>query len=164
MAEKRAVPELSVDTQVLERLLRQAAIGAVVTYAEMAKAIGRDVQDGARHLMQSARRRLLAQDRIVFGVVINVGLKRLDDHGVVGTAAGRLKHIRRTATAGAREMGSVQDFAALPNDEKIRHNMALGVYGVLRHVTKEKTLAKLAAATGEKLPLAKMLEAVKENL
>lgn len=164
MSEKRAVPELSVDTQVLERLLRAAPAGAVVTYDEMSKAIGRDVQNGARHLVQSARRRLLAQERIVFGVVTDVGLKRLDDHGIVGTAGQRLKHIHRTATVGAREMSAVQDFAALPNDEKIRHNTAASVYGVLRHVTKEKTLAKLEAATAEKLPLAKMLEAVKENL
>lgn len=167
MAEKRAVPELSVDTQVLERTLRASAVGTIVSYEELSKAIGRDVQNGARHILHSARRRLLAQDRIVFGVVTDVGLKRLDDHGIVGTAGQRLRHIRRTATMGAREMSSVQDFAALPNDTKVQHNAGLSVFGILRHVTRSQTMLKLEGAVREandKLPLAKMLDAVKGNL
>ena len=165
--EKRAVPELSMDTQILEGVLRTAAADVIMTYAELSAAIDRDVQKSARPQLRSARRCLLAQDHLVFGVVRNVGLKRLDDHGIVGTASQRLRHIRRTATVGLHEVASVRDFAALPNDEKIRHNAAMSVYSVLRHITKEKTMLKLEGAVGEaqeKLPLAKMLAAVKENL
>jgi hypothetical protein len=39
---KRAIPELSIDTQTLERLLRTVSVGEIIAYRSLSAAIGRD--------------------------------------------------------------------------------------------------------------------------
>jgi hypothetical protein len=164
---KKAISELSVDAQTLERVLRKANVGEVVSYDALSGSIGRDVRKGGRHLLRTARHRAFTQDGVVFDTVTDVGLKRLDDHGIVGTQTKRLTHIHRVAARSKRELAAVRDFAAMSNEDKIKHNTGMSLFGVLQHVTKEKTVLKLEAtfehASGV-MPLAKMLEAVKANL
>ena len=76
----------SIDTQTVVDRLRASEIGDLVTYASISEALGRDVTNGARSVLQSARRIVLNEDQMVFGVVTRVGLKRLSDVEIVDAA------------------------------------------------------------------------------
>lgn len=142
----RAIPELSVDTQTIERLLLAVAVGDTITYVELTAAIGRDVQHAARHVLTSARRRVLGSARAVFEPVVDIGLKRLDDVGKIGAGRWHLSRARRQAQYAARKASAVDNFEALPNAQKIEHNVVLAQAGVMRHFTSAKSTNKLATA------------------
>lgn len=136
--------ELSVDTQLLYRhLVEHEATEVPITYEELSELIGRDVQREARHLLQSARRRALKRDRIVFGTVTGVGLRRLSDEEVAATGESFLKRIRRTARRASETVTCVQDFEKLPADAKAKHNATLSLAGVLRHFTQPRRVLQL---------------------
>lgn len=163
----RAIPELSIDTQTLERLLKTCAIGDVVTYAALSDAIGRDVQNGARHILVSAERRV-QREQMVFEPVRNVGVKRLDDAAIVGTTAGTMDRVRNLARRQRRKLECVQDFDALPNELKLKHNVAVSVFGILGHITSDRQVKKLeskmTAQQHDALPMAKFLDAMRDSL
>lgn len=164
----RAIAELSIDTQTLERELMLIAIGDVVTYGQLTRAIGRDVQNGASHLLASARHRVQRDHALCFEPVRGEGLKRLNDESIVGTVAAAFGRVRNIARRGSRRLACVQNFDALPNDLKVRHNVAASIFGVLGHVTKDSSVKKLEGGTAngkhDALPVGKFLDAVKSNL
>jgi hypothetical protein len=160
----KAIPELSVDTQTLERLLLTAETGSVVEYATMSAAIGRNVQTDARHIMESARRRVLRSHRMVFEPVIDVGLKRLDDEGIVSLGPAYVGRIHNMSRKAAQKLTAVQDFDALPNDLKIEHNVRLAQLGAVRHMSSSRAEKKLTGKiqdTAKTLPLRQCLDAMK---
>lgn len=163
----RAIPELSVETQTLERLLWEVAVGDVIAYGTLSGAIARNVQHGARHLLQSACDRVLRERHMVFAAVMGVGLKRLDDVGIVSTGASTIRRIFNLSRRGIRRLAAVADYEALPNDQKLKHNLTMGQLGMLAYATTSATIKKLEArAEGHDHPLppAKLLEAMRETL
>jgi len=60
----------------LTETLCAASVGAVVTYADLSAAIGRDITR-ARYLAHAAIKRANTQGGAVFGTVYRVGFKRL---------------------------------------------------------------------------------------
>jgi hypothetical protein len=167
MTTKRAIPELSIDTQTVERILVVAAVGEVVPYGRLSEAIGRNVQNGARYVLKSACDRLLREQHMVFEAVRGDGVKRLDDAGVVGTGTQTLKKIHNAARRGARKLAAVQDFNALPNEKKVQHNLIVAQLGMLAHVTSGRVAKRLEEETRkapEPLPTARLLEAMKASL
>jgi len=164
MNETKAIPELSVDTQILEKLLLAAAVGSVIEYGVLSAAIGRNVQTEARHIMESARRRVLKSERMVFEPVINIGLKRLDDVGIVSLGPSYVGRIHNLSRRGAQKLTAVKAFDALPNELKVEHNVRLAQLGAVRHMSTSKTTKKLSGAmtaTADKLPLRQCLDAMK---
>jgi hypothetical protein len=160
---KRSIPELSIDTQTIERLLITSAIGEVISYDAMTSAIGRDVRD-ARHLIASACRRLLREQHMVFAAVVNVGLKRLDDAGKIGAGQWHLQRVRRQAKFAVDKTTAVEDFDALPNALKVEHNVVLAQAGVLKHFTSRKTAKRIGEgvnAPTKRLSLQDSLAAMK---
>jgi len=164
---KRAIPELSIDTQTVERLLAEAAVGEVVAYSTLSASVGRDVQNGARHILKSAQTRLLRDREMVFAPVWGQGMKRLDDAGIVGTGVSTLRRVHNLARRGGRTLAAVHDFEALPNDQKVKFNLMAAQLGMLTYVTSGRIAKKLEAAAGKSaapMPTAKFLEAMKESL
>jgi len=162
-AEKRAIPELSVDTQVLERLLMTIDVGGVISYHMMTAAIGRDVQADGRHIMDSARERVRRLNQAVFEPVTDVGLKRLDDIGIIGLGPMTRHRIERMARKGRAKLACVQDFDALPNAMKIEHNTSMAQLGAVQHFSSERTAKKLSTnlTTPQKdMPLRQCLKAM----
>jgi len=160
----RTIPEVSIDTQTLERMLEATAVGDVVPYARLSEAIGRDVQTEARHHLNSARERLRRLREMVFEPVVNVGMKRLDDVGIVGLGRVYRNRARNLARRGRKKLVCVQDFTALPNELRIEHNTAMAQLGAVAHFTGEKTTKKIAGtmvANQKTLPLKACLEAMK---
>jgi len=167
MTEVKAIPELSLDTQTVERILLSVEVGSVVTYAILSESIGRNVQEDARHIMESARRRVLRSHQMVFEPVIDVGLKRLDDVGIVSLGPSVVGRIHNLAKRGSQKLSSVQDFDALPNELKIELSTRRAQLGVMRHMSTEKVTKKLSGAISEPtkaMPLRQSLEAMKSAI
>lgn len=162
---KRSIPELSVDTQVLMRALREVAVGETIAYADLSKLISRDVQGRARGLLNTARRRLELDEQMVFAPVIGEGLKREDDMGILAMGQRDIQHIRSTARKVTRRCALV-DYDKLPAEAKRTHNVVLAQAGVLAYMTKApvvKQLEKRVPDVPSTSP-ARVLEALKEIL
>lgn len=155
----------SIDTQTVVDRLRASEIGDLVTYASISEALGRDVTNGARSVLQSARRIVLNEDQMVFGVVTRVGLKRLSDVEIVDAAHSSVRHVNRTAKRSARKLACVQRFSELPADKKLLHQTHMTLFSAIGAITKESGVKKLEGAVntaGDALPLGKTLEAFKK--
>jgi hypothetical protein len=167
MTTDRTIPEVSIDTQTLERMLTATAVGDVVPYTLLSGAIGRNVQTDARHHLTSARERVRRLYEMVFEPVVNVGMKRLDDVGIVGLGRVYRNRARRLAKRGRKKLVCVQDFAALPNELRIEHNTAMAQLGAVAHFTGDVVTKKIAGAiqaNDKTLSLQACLDAMKSVL
>jgi hypothetical protein len=149
MSKERSIPELSIDTQTIEKMLAEAAVGDIVTYEAMTKAIGRDTQHESRGNVATARHRLHQSRQMVFGAVTNVGLKRLDDAGKIAAAQGHTRRGRSQYRRAIRTVSAVDNFDALPNEQKLRHSLVAAQAGVILNLTTPARTRKLEAAIGE---------------
>ena len=159
---KRAIPERSVDSDILYKELLKVPIGEVVTYEQLSARIGRDVRTDARGNLTTARRAALTIDRALFSCVHRVGLKRLDDMGKLDAGESQLQRVRKASQNGRRMLSSVLEFDALPNEQKVRHNATASVLGAIHAFSKPSALAKVAGRVKElsdgTLPVAKTIE------
>lgn len=146
---RASIPELSIDTQTLESELQKLAIGDHITYEALSKAINRDVQHHGRQVLTSARRRLQRHHRIIFGVIVNVGLKRLNDEGKIASARGHVSRGRNQFKMARQQALSVDTFDALPNHAKLEHHLVLAQATTLLHMTAPAATKKLTASVKE---------------
>lgn len=152
--------EMSIDTRVLYDRLKQAVVGEVVTFEQMSDLLGRKVE-GACPNLQSALRRLEGEG-IAFANIRAKGYQRMNDVEIVGTAEHAREGLRRAAKKAIKRLTCVQNFDALPNEQKIKHNAALSGFGAIASIMspgRVKKLEERVAQTGAQLPLAKTLEA-----
>jgi hypothetical protein len=159
----KSIPELSVDTRLVEQRLMEAKPGDTVPYSELSQIIGRNVQNGARHVLTTAINRALGNGA-VFACVTNVGVKRLADVEIVATGDSAARKMRRLARRSVRKLSQVVDFAALPKPVQVRHNTLMSVMGAVAHFSKESAIKKVeakVAETSQALPLGKTLEVFK---
>lgn len=155
---KRAIQETSVDTRLLYQRLQSMGPAEEISYEDLSAVIDRDVRNGARHNMESARHMAQRIDGMIFDCVRGVGLKRLDDSGIVKTADSRMKRIRGQARRGVKALACAT--GELGNDDLIKHNAAMSIMGAILHATKQKTrnlIERKVADIKESLPLAKTL-------
>ena len=104
---RKGIFELSTDTRILINVLERVFIQdrlPMVTYDELNKAIGRNVQEEARHLLQTARKHVQADHKILLDTVRKEGVRITNDYegalDSVRIRAGRM--IKRRA----REVGN----------------------------------------------------------
>lgn len=155
-----AIPELSVDTQLLVKRLKKCAEDEMVTYDELSGIIGRDVTAKARHILDSARRILQRQDRMVFECVHGQGVKRLNDSAMANLGEHGIKRIRGISKRTARKI-ACSDYENLSNEDKIKSNASLSMLGALSMMTAPKKLKALETSgdvANNKVPSAKVLE------
>lgn len=153
--------EMSIDTRVVYDRLKAAAVGEVVSFNALSEALGRKVEGDCSNV-QSALRRLINIDGVVFDNVRGTGYKRLNDIEIVGTAEREREALRRQAKKAVRRLTCVQHFDALPNDIKIKHNAAVSGFGAIAAMMTPGSMKKLEASVekaSQQLPLAKTLEA-----
>jgi len=150
---------LSIDSKLLYDRLRQVeSCDEIVTYQELSALINRDVQDAGRHLLATAREKMLREHDVAFGVIRDIGLKRLDSRDRVNTGPGVIEHIHRSAKKGARTIGVVDP--ALAPDLRSRGYAFLGLLGSLALFTDSRNVALVEAATEKEqaqLPQSEML-------
>lgn len=164
--ERKALPELSVDTQVLIKRLSASTVGETITYEELSALIGRDVQNGARGFLATARRRLKRDERMVFAPVYKIGVKRLDDIGIVKAGQAGITHVRNHARRVTHTLLCLGNYDALPRGEQVAYNVTVAQAGMLAHITKTSTVKKIEqrVPTTEDAVPAKFLEAIRDTL
>lgn len=156
----KTIPELSVDAQVLAKRLEQLKVDETVSYAELTALIKRDVRNGARHVLATARRIVLRDRKMVFECVCKLGVKRLNDSDIASIHEHSIRHIHKTARNTSRKQ-LCADYEKLTNEEKVKLNSGLSFMGALSIMTTRPKIKQLENRVSEehgKLPLAKTLE------
>lgn len=145
MTAPATILDVSPDVLAIEDRMKAAKIGEVITYAEIAKLVGRDVQFEDRYLIQSARRRCLRNHRMVFAPVRGVGLKRLDDEGIINQSESGFRRLRRIARNECAKQLCVTDFEKLSREARVKQSAALAVFGTIAMFGKRKSIEKIEA-------------------
>jgi ribosomal protein L30/L7E len=127
----------SSDSKALARRLEATQIGEIVSYDELTKLIAEDVTKVGRGTLQTARRIVQRDHRIVFDVVRGVGLKRLNSVEIVDQSDQTRERIRRTASRGARSL-TCADYDALPQEKKAKHNISAALLGAISEYASDK--------------------------
>lgn len=97
-AKRRAFNEMSADTRILINTLELKLIKEqqeFISYEELSAAIGRDVRDGGRNLLQTARRHVESEADIMLTTVCRKGIKRSKEYA--GQLRASRKHIGKVA-------------------------------------------------------------------
>lgn len=160
---KRAIAERSAEANILIKRLKKLAVGELVGYDELSKLISGDVQHKHRYLLDTARRALLNEDRIVVECVWGDGMKRLENDAIPAIGAQARGRIHRISKKACKKM-TCADFEKLSNEQKLELNTNMSLMGVLAMVTKNNKVQQLKAAVSameDRLPLNKTLELFK---
>ncbi len=158
----RTIPEVSIETRLLYQRLVRAEIGEVINYKELTEIIGRPAQEGGRGVLSSARRMAIRENKVKFGTITNVGLKRLNDSEIVAGTEHRLRHIGRTARRGLKDLACAT--GELSHEDVVKHNTGATLLAMLLETTRPHKIKRLEGAVAtaqDQLPLAKTLEAMK---
>lgn len=133
----------------LERLLAaHADAPVVVSYSELSRIAGEDVQSSTgRHMLYSARQILLRDHRIATDAVVNVGVKVLADDGAVAVATSAIRRVRGVARRGLRTLAAVRDPGELPEPARQQHLVTRLVLSVVRRTT-DRTVQRRIASSG----------------
>lgn len=175
---KRSIFEISVEARLLYARLKEVSIGEVVLYTELAAIGGRPMEtdeDTGKLIdrrfplelygaLSTARRRAQKDDGIILDAVYGEGLKRLNDHEIVGTSQRYIDGTRRASRRASKRLACVANFDDLPAESKVQHNTFMSLFGALAVITRAKSVKKLEGhvqQAHEQLPLVKTLEAFK---
>jgi hypothetical protein len=149
--------QASTDSKILASVLQESKPGDVVSYKALSAAIGRDVQSTAKPALDTARRIVQREKRMVFDAVRGEGLKRLTDSEIVDLADKTRDGVRRATRRTVKKMVCV-DYEAMPKEKQTKHNTAISLFGVLSELATEKVQHRLGAEierSGTELPVAK---------
>lgn len=130
--------EISPDVAAIVEVLRAASPGQTVTYAEISKAIGRDVL-ADRYLLTSARRIAARDHGAVFGNEMRVGYTRLTVDQLPDVGSTARAHIRRSSRKAAKFIRYGTDRAndvAPETGRKI--NAEISALALIEHVASDK--------------------------
>ena len=159
----------SVETQAeitaLCRLFRELSIGAVLTYGDASRVIGRDVQTVARFSWIRARDIVEKEDGIRFGTVHAQGAKRLTAEDIPAIGAQARRRIRRTARKGAKRLRNLRGVNAIDADVQRRIDAEVSALGAIALVTTEHAARKIETEvrqTGAEIPVGRTFDLFKK--
>lgn len=161
---KRTIAQPSIESKLIYNRISQCKEGEIVTYEELDQLIGRSVQKTCRYALTSARNACMNDHRIVFSAIPNVGIKRLKNEEIPGTADSRFLHIKRVANKGLRESACV-DYDNLTPENKIKHNTNISMFAVHKELAKpgsEKLIENQVKIDHQALPIGKVLRLFQE--
>ncbi len=145
---------MSSDARLLMSHLRTAKVGDEFTYASMSELLKRKVSGGFGPL-QTALRRLLKDEDLVFGSIRGVGIKRLGDGEIVDEGATAMQRIRR-ASRRSFERVNKASFDKLTGEQQKKFTAHVSVMATISHMSTVKQVQqienKIAQGTRE-LPL-----------
>jgi hypothetical protein len=156
-----ALFERSAEAIKLHQELMETPVGATVTYARLADAIGKPV-NGSTSALRTARMLAQREDRMVFSCLRAQGLRRLDDEGIVELASVETLGVRRHARRVGRKL-AVADFLQLKQTSQMRAIAIASVLAVVADMSREASIRKVAhAASGRasELPIRDTLRAI----
>lgn len=150
--------QISADARLLIGHMQNATVGQQFSYDELSKVVSREVS-GAFAPLHTALRRLLRDHDMVFGTIRGVGLKRLDDKGIVDEGTSSADRIRRRAKRSFERMNKA-DFAALPREYQARFSAHASIMATIAHLTTGSQVSRLERdmpAGKRELPVAETL-------
>lgn len=146
---KQTIQERSIYTQQIYKRLIATKPGDFISYDELTKLIGINVQTEGYGYRASATRIALVEDKMVFGVIPNDGIKRLNDNEIAKLGDSSIRKIRKESKNGIRKVTAVQDFDALTPESKMKHNSTLSVLAAFQHFTKPRNILKIESVVAE---------------
>jgi hypothetical protein len=126
---KHTIGQVSVDVTAIVKRLAVSQPGDVITYDELNNIVkGKRVNGRERYVLSSARNIARRENRILFGVVSGVGLRRLNDSEISNTPRQRFRRIKSEADKTAKEIACA-DFSKLTPIEQRTASTALSIAG-----------------------------------
>jgi len=141
---KKSINEISTDTKILINYLEKEFVKEgrdFIPYSELSAAINRDVQQGARHLMDTAKKRVQAEHNLLLRPVFGEGIKKTTD--LSGACDHTIKCIGRKARRTVKEVSNATIGKELCNDELIHVNSRLSHLGAIMVFTKPKAVKRI---------------------
>lgn len=139
-----AIPQISAAAQQLVQLFRSIDVGATVTYETMSAAAGVDVR-ARRHVITTARNRVLVDDSVHIVAVYGVGMRRVSQQEAADTLPSYLTKARNAARKG-RRVASKINVLEVPRDKRPAFVAQATLCELIGKTTTAKSQAKLAAA------------------
>lgn len=133
----KTIGQASAETESLIRFLTEAKEGEIITYQAMKEACKADVQEHPTHL-QTARRTLQKQ-RIAFGTIVGIGIKRLSDAEIPDEAREKQDRARRAAKKGLQILNCA-DLAKLDPETKVKAITTRTILGFMAGAGNRKTI------------------------
>ena len=161
MTDLPALFERSADAVKLHEALMLTAVGGTVTYFQLSDALGKPVSSCSGPL-RTARRIAQNEDKTVFSCVRSVGLKRLDNEGVVDLASTQTGHVHRHAHRVGKRLGTV-DLLQLKErfqQKAIAMASVLTVVADLTRASSVTRVSKAAMGRASELPIKETLRAL----
>lgn len=155
----------SAETKKLVDHLQGLEVNAIVEYAELSRLIREDVQKEAGHLLRRARDILRSEFKMEFDTIINVGLRRCDDDGVMGHLHKTVRAMRKKAKRGMAISACIKDWKELPQSQRAEYLAKQSYFGMIHKSSSDKRQKKIEEYTKhstEMLDLKKMLIALSE--
>ncbi len=159
----KTIPEISIETTLLyERLIKMQA-DEVISYKELSKLCGRNVQKEAYANCATARRKAERSGNFVIKVIPKVGLKRLHSFSEYDSLAQKeLKHLRKRSSKAFRDYNTFQGYDDLKPEEKVKVLTTQTLLAFIHTSTgknKQSKIEQVVQQTNQKLPYTKTLEA-----
>jgi hypothetical protein len=154
---------MSVDARALVDRLRLIGVGETVPYSVLDTDLKVQTRGASRGALQTARRALL-REGVRFDVVRGIGLKRMSDAEVAKSGARSIRLVRKLANRETAKLHAVSNFDTLTNEEKVQHNAALSVLGVVAHFsrpTQVRVLEAAVASAKQALPTRETVDAIR---
>ena len=139
---KNPIFKLSLEAQLIYELLKKCQIGDIITYQEINKLIGRDIQKRL-DVLYTARKLARKHENFIFDCIMNVGIKRINSKEILGKESTQtLKRIVSTTKNSVKNMNCI-DYSTLDNSERYRLNCTRSLMVVISETAKQKTLESL---------------------
>lgn len=144
MENNRSISEISIFSQDLIRFLGEKEIGVLIPYEDLSNVIGFDITDSkGRGYLETAKRRLLKDEGMVFETVRGMGIKLLSDEEIAKTTGkSYLKSVRSKGRKAKLKNQSV-DYENLTTEAKIDHQCTMSILALMNHVTKRSSINEI---------------------
>ena len=160
---KKSVGQISIDAQFLiQRLETQAQQNnySLIPYAELSALIGREVQDGARGILETAKRSLLRDRQKLFVTVRGEGIRMADNDGVIAQVKRRNKSACNSSRRAANE-SMAADSKSMSDEQRQQFLGAQSLAGAITLMSKPSAVKRIESSIGDSLsalPTGKVLE------
>lgn len=160
---EKKIAEVSIEAKLLYQKLSQMVQGDQATYAQLSDVAGCNIQAN-RGYLYTALRMCESENGKTFGVMRNIGIQCLNSEEIINTGEDVVRRVKKMTRRGIRRFTCITDLDSLSNESKIKLNTYSSVFGVLAHMTKQKTISRVekkAEIALSQLPIGKMLDVFK---
>jgi len=161
--EKKSVGQISIDAQTLIHRLEEQVDQhnySLIPYAELSALIGREVQNGARGILETAKRSLLRERQKLFVTVRGEGVRMADNDGVIAQVKRRNKSACNSSRRAAKE-SMAANMTSMSDPQRQQFLGAQSLAGAILLMTRPSSIKKIEASIGDSLsaiPTGKVLE------